>query len=192
VRAGSHLFVAPDNGLLTRVLEREPRIEAHVIQEESYLRPERSATFEGRDLFAPAAAWLARGIDPRELGPPAGELVRLPASFTDLSLGVPAEIPVLWVDRFGNVTLDLRAAVLREVLGVPPDSRTPCTLIAPGGTVVAFRRTFADQTGSAPFLLVNSAGYVEIAVKNGRADDALQLTPGAPTVLTVGGRGERS
>jgi S-adenosylmethionine hydrolase len=112
VRAGSHLFVAPDNGLLSRVLDREPLREAHVIEEERYLRSPRSATFEGRDLFAPAAAWLARGVEPGELGRAAGKIVRLPASGHALRPGVPAEIDVLHVDRFGNVALDLRADIL--------------------------------------------------------------------------------
>ena len=190
VRAGSHLFVAPDNGLLTRVLDREPLLEAHVIEEESYLRPDRSATFEGRDLFAPAAAWLARGVELRDLGPPAGEIVRLPAAETHLRRGVPAEVPVLHVDRFGNVALDLRVEALDELLGGPPDSGTPCRLITPGGEVTAFRRTFGDAPGSDPFLLLNSAGYLEIALKNGKANVVLDLAPGARPVLTIGRRGE--
>jgi S-adenosylmethionine hydrolase len=58
--------------------------------------------------------------------------------------------------------------------------------------VTALRRTFADEPGSDPFLLVNSAGYLEVAVRNGRADTVLNLAPGDRPVLTVGGRGDRA
>lgn len=185
VQAGSHYFVAPDNGLLTRVLLREPLAEARLLENESYLGPERSATFEGRDRFAPAAAWIARGTALDRLGPEVADPVRLPGVRPSLRAGKPTPVAVLAVDRFGNVTLDAHESDLRALLGTPPGPGCGLCLETPAGEVAEFRRTFAEGSGSAPFLLLNSAGYLEVAVWVGRADAALGLAVGSRPVLTL-------
>src|SRR5213592_46595 len=75
--AGDYKFVAPDNGVLTAVLEEHPPRRAVELSERRYARPTVSRTFEGRDRFAPAAAWLAKGIELTALGRPAGSIQRL-------------------------------------------------------------------------------------------------------------------
>ena len=185
VEAGSWYFVVPDNGLLTRVLAREPLREARVIEQQAYLRPSRSSTFEGRDVFAPAAAWIACGVELKRLGPPAGELVRLPGVRPEIRPGLAVEIPVLHVDRFGNVVLDVHLDQLVALLGEPPFTAACLRLQAPRGEVARFFRTFGDAVGAEPFLLINSAGYLEVAVQGGRADLVLGLAAGARSVLTV-------
>jgi len=187
VRAGSHVFVAPDNGLLTRVLLREPLEAVHLLENESFLRPDRSATFEGRDRFAPAAAWLARGIALDRLGPPADELVRLAGVRPQLSAGRPTAVPVLGVDRFGNVALDARVEDLTALLGREPSPEWALRLETSAGPVTEFRRTFGEGRGDGPFLLVNSAGYLEVALRGARADEALGLGPDSRPLLTPGG-----
>lgn len=186
VRAGSHCFVAPDNGLLTRVLLREPLVEAHLIEEPSFMGPVRSATFEGRDLFAPAAAWITRGTPLGRLGPPAGELARLDGVRPPLRAGQPTELAVLAVDRFGNVAVDAHTRDLEALLGQPPGPACALHLETPGGSVAEFHRTFADGRGAGPFLLINSAGYLEIALWGARADAALGLSLDSRPVLTPG------
>lgn len=185
VRAGDQFFVAPDNGLLTRVLRREPLHEAHLLTDAAFQRPERSATFDGRDLFAPAAAWVARGTELRRLGPPAAELVRLEGVRPEIRLGKATPVPVVWVDRFGNVTLDVHRETLRKLLGPEPWSGAPLRLVAGDREVRAFHRTFADAEHGAPFLLVNSSGYLEVALREARADHALGLEPGSNALLTI-------
>lgn len=186
VRAGAHYFVAPDNGLLTRVLLREPLHAAHLLEERSFLRPVRSATFEGRDRFAPAAAWIARGTDLERLGPPAGELERLGEVRPPLHPGRPTAVPVLAVDRFGNVALDAHEADLTALLGQAPRPGSALRLETPGGTVTEFRRTYEDGRTAGPFLLINSAGYLEAALWAARADEALGLGQGARPLLVAG------
>jgi S-adenosylmethionine hydrolase len=187
VRAGSWFFVAPDNGLLTRVLLREPLHEARIIEEEAFLRPVRSSTFEGRDLFAPAAASIAGGAELARIGPLASELVRLPEVRPAIGLGAPVEVPVLHVDRFGNVVLDVHVDSLTALVGEAPYRTSALRLRTPAGEIDRCLRTFADAVGDEPFLLVNSAGYLEVAVQRGRADLVTGLVPGARPVLTVGG-----
>lgn len=163
VRTERQLFVGPDNGIFGRVLEHVPMRDAYRIDTlpESANRP--SATFEGRDVFAPAAAWLARGRDPASFGPRVETIVRLtppPAS---------GGVRVLVVDRFGNVILDRRRG---ETGGTP-------RVVTPSGAVVdRIFRTYADAPDDAPFLLFNSADQLEIAVRRGRADRRLGLAAG--------------
>src|ERR1700716_1682275 len=75
--AGDYKFVAPDNGVLTAVLDEHPPKRVVELTERKYARPTVSRTFEGRDRFAPAAAWLAKGIDLAALGRPAGSIQRV-------------------------------------------------------------------------------------------------------------------
>jgi len=186
VRAGAHYFVAPDNGLLSRVLLCEPLAEAHLIEEAAYAGPARSATFEGRDRFAPAGAWIACGTGLDRLGPAAGQLARLPGVRPPLRRGEPTAVPVLAVDRFGNVAVDAHVSDLVPLLGGEPEAGCALRLDTPGGEVARFRRTFADARGEGPFLLVNSAGYLEVAVWGARADAVLGLGLGSRPVLTPG------
>src|SRR5579872_4645659 len=99
--AGDYAFVAPDNGVLTAVLDEHAPKRVVELTERRYARPSVSRTFEGRDRFAPAAAWLAKGIDVAALGRPAGAIHRLEipraAASADAITG-----EVLRVDRFGN------------------------------------------------------------------------------------------
>src|SRR6267143_568489 len=108
--AGDYKFVAPDNGVLSLVVEGHPPKRVVELSERRYARPTVSRTFEGRDRFAPAAAWLAKGIDLAALGRPASGLSRLeipqPEASAEAVVG-----QVLRIDRFGNLitNIDRRA-----------------------------------------------------------------------------------
>jgi hypothetical protein len=151
-RSGSW-YVGPDNGLFGLVVEEgaaDAAVELH--------RPATaSATFEGRDVFAPAAAALATGRPASELGrppptPPQGLPVRGPA--------------VLWVDAFGNLVTNLR----------PPAAPVRVN----GREVTRTARTFGDAPAGEPFAYTGSMGYVEIGIPEGRADRLLGARSGTP------------
>jgi len=169
LRSGRALYVGPDNGLFSRILEREG-LEAGFALEASHLSlPSVSPTFAGRDVFAPAAAWLARGIAPESFGPPVADPVRLFRTHGPV-------VPVILVDRFGNVVLDVRA----DELG----NRGVARAETPAGPVTRTVQTFAEAGEGEPVLLVNSAGYLEIAVREGRADERLGLARGSEVTLS--------
>ncbi len=104
--AGDYRFVAPDNGVLTAVFKDTPPRRVVELTERRYARPTVSRTFEGRDRFAPAAAWLAKGVEVRALGRPLTDYVLLaipdPEVGTDRIAGA-----VLRVDRFGNLITNI-------------------------------------------------------------------------------------
>jgi S-adenosyl-L-methionine hydrolase (adenosine-forming) len=154
-RLGGCWYVGPDNGLFGLVLARSAGAPERTIA----LRRPRGAspTFEGRDVFAPAAAALAAGRPPESLGEPLAE------PLAPLPIAGPA---VLWVDRFGNLVTNLEPPVAGLRVG--------------GHDVTAAARTFSDAPRGVPFLYVGSMGFVEVGVREGRADERLGARAGTP------------
>jgi hypothetical protein len=146
-QAGSYRFVAPDNGVLTLAFDEGAPDEIVELTESRYARNPVSRTFEGRDRFAPAAAWLAQGIALRDLGRPAGSWHRLhvPAPSIDRD-GIDGEI--VRIDRFGNLITNvgrhsveaIGAASLRVRIGSHEVSRVVSTYaeIEPGELCALF------------------------------------------------------
>jgi S-adenosylmethionine hydrolase len=161
LRADARWFVAPDNGLLAIVSRRSPHQEWWRV---TWQPPALSATFHGRDLFAPVAAMIARGQ------PVPGEVL---ARQPETGAQWPDDLPeIIYIDRFGNAMTGLRACTL------PPGTR----LEIAGKTVVR-ARTFADVAPGEAFWYENANGLVEIAVNRGRADASLGLACGAPVSI---------
>lgn len=153
--AGGHLYVAPDNGLLEVVLEEVGgEIRAFEITRAAGASP----TFEGRDVFAPAAGALAAGTEPSVLG------AEIDAAALARSAGSGPR--VVWIDRFGNLVLNLR-----------PPAR-PLRVGSADVTDVA--RTFAAAPPGRPFCYAGSMGRLEIGVARGRADETLGARIGTP------------
>lgn len=175
------LLVGPDNGLLVPAADALGGVvAAHELVEPRFQRPEVSMTFHGRDIFAPAAAHLAGGIEPAEFGPaiaPA-ELVRLPAPRTEAGDGwLTGEIVA--ADRFGNLVLAAGPDALRN-LGAPGD---PLRVRLHRSTVEArLGRTFTDVPAGEVVVYLGSSGQVAVAVNGGSAAEALGGSAGELTI----------
>ncbi len=158
VHADGRLFVGPDNGLFNVVARRARTLRWWEIT----WRPERlSASFHGRDLFAPVAARLARG------GAVPGAEVDAAAR---IRAGWPDDLArIVYIDRFGNAMTGLRA----KTLG-------PGTVIEAGGRPLSFARTFGAVAEGTAFWYENANGLAEIAVHRGRAAEVLGLGLGDP------------
>ncbi len=170
-------FVGPDNGVLSLALARCARVRVVSIENPAYVRPAVGRTFEGRDRFAPAAAWLATGVSLDALGPAADDWVRVrvPAVTRDRDMIVGE---VVRVDRFGNLITNLDAAVLAPggrviVEGIDVPAVEAYGAAAPGGLCA----------------LAGSSGHVEIAVSGGSA--AVRLGVGRGAVVRVPARDVR-
>ena len=176
--AGSYRFVAPDNGLLTMVFRDSRPARVVELSERRYARPEVSRTFEGRDRFAPAAAWLASGVDLGALGQELTSWHQLEIPEPAISEGRIAG-EVLRVDRFGNLVTNIdRRAFDRVVNGAAVDVKTPRESVT---QVVA---TYADADSGSICALFGSSGHLEIAVSGGSAAERLGLGRGAPVMVT--------
>ena len=177
------LLVGPDNGLLSLAWAEDGGVKRAVeISSPNVLRQPVSATFHGRDIFAPAAAHLAAGLPIEELGPPIDS-----DSLVALTIPEPVirdgriDCQVLSSDRFGNLRLSARANELEQA-GM--DSAASISVGSKGDAVSIQRaRTFGDVPEGKPALIVDSVGGLGIVVNGGSAAEKLGLTPGELVTL---------
>lgn len=172
-RERGHAFLAPDNGLLGPVLSEGADVRA--LDVERFSLPGRSRTFHGRDVFAPAAARLACGLDPAEAGEALEDFERL--VFPAPSIGPEGEVQgeVLLADRFGNLVTNVPAARL-------PGSPRDWTVVV-GSAEVPLFGAYSEADPGGLLALVDSFGYWEVAVRDGDAADELGVGPGAPVTF---------
>ena len=178
------VLVGPDNGLLIPGADAlGGATAAYALREPAFQLPEVSWTFHGRDVFAPVAAHLCRGVDPARLGPavPPDQLHRLPAPRVDVTGGT-LRADVLSVDTFGNVQLaataaDLTASGLGAAVTVGTGDATRRATVG---------HTFADAEPGGLVLLVDSAGQVSIAVNGGSAAAELRARDGDLVTVEAG------
>ncbi|WP_457629503.1 SAM hydrolase/SAM-dependent halogenase family protein [Oceanithermus sp.] len=167
VRAERLLYVLPDNGLISLAARRDPPQRVWRLEPERWAAGLVSATFHGRDVFAPAAAHLSAGRPPAALGPEvdAGGLAQLEV---DVAPGSEGEI--LTFDRFGNAITNLEPEALPEAVLV-------------SGHRLPVGRTFADVPPGEALAYRGSSGLLEIAVNRGSAREALGLVEGTAVRL---------
>jgi S-adenosylmethionine hydrolase len=174
IASGGHFFVGPDNGLLIPAAERLGEPKVHHIQNEKYFRPEVSRTFHGRDIFAPAAAYLAQGLPLPELGPPITEYIKL--SFGEgIRRGRILEGEIIYIDSFGNVITNIAGKLLHELA-------QPGTMLVVevSRKVVSARsaQTYGEAEPNELIVTVGSHGQVEIAAVRESAATRLRARPG--------------
>jgi hypothetical protein len=181
--SGDAVLVGPDNGLLVPAARTLGGVRAaYELAEPRYRLPTVSATFHGRDVFAPAAAHLACGVAPDALGPAVdpASLVALPAPVCQVD-GDRIRAEVLTVDHFGNVALAAGAA---ELARIGLRSRASATLRwSAGAQQVLVGTTFADVAEGDLILLIDSAGHLAVARRAGSAARHTGLQPGAVVEL---------
>ncbi len=170
--AGDYKFVAPDNGVLTVVLDEHPPRRVVELTERRYARPTVSRTFEGRDRFAPAAAWLAKGIELTAMGRPAGAIARLEVPHPRVA-DDEIEGQVLRVDRFGNLITNIDRKAFEKLSGTPLDIRAGARQVS---KVVS---TYADASVGEVCALFGSTDHLEIAANGASAADELGVGRGA-------------
>lgn len=188
--------VGPDNGLFSWILGPAAPVEA-VELDPSRLTPAAfSATFHGRDLFAPAAARLANAYGLADIGAPLADIVRLPPPRLE---AIPAGLhgEVLWIDGFGNAVTSLgRLRAAGDAYEYSPawQDQRPRTLRAsalrlelPSGARLPLARTYGEVPAGEPLAYVGSSGLVEIGVHAGRADQRFNLSPGQTVTLHIEG-----
>jgi len=180
VSAGNQYFVAPDNGVLSVIYEREPEglVVRNANAEHYYLQPV-SKTFHGRDIFAPVAAWLTKGWQTSGMGDEIEDYKRFALPRPKEADGVVKGV-ILRTDAFGNLVTNFRQEDLPE--GAVQDGAIK--LQAGTQAVSKFVETFAQGNGTEPFAYIGSSGFLEIGVNKGNAARTLSLNRGAAIVLT--------
>lgn len=174
VEGDGHLFVGPDNGLFTFLLETVPT-RSHEISHPEYLLSLESPTFQGRDRFAPAAAWLSKGVPSHRMGPECIHPLRLGVAPPVRKGPIEIEGSVIYIDRFGNLITNLTA----QEIGENPSVR----IRSLSGQVFDFKKAYAEGSSQIPAALINSSGQLEIFLFKGSAQGATGLKIGDPIVV---------
>ncbi len=165
---GGQFYVAPDNGLLTYLLQRKG-CRVYAVDETPLLKFEKSPTFAGRDQFAPIAALLANGAPPEALG----REIKDPILIEGLSTKAEGDRimgKVVYLDRFGNAVTNVTGAVLKGSIGA-----RRIALQIKGVRLAGLKRNYAEGEKGSGNLIVNSSDHLEIFVPGGSARDLLGL-----------------
>jgi S-adenosylmethionine hydrolase len=169
VAADDRYVVAPDNGLVTRVVRAAAAWRCVEVSDPAYMLPQPSSTFHGRDIFAPAAAHLACGLPLERLGPPV-EKPRLLSIDPPARRGAAIDGRVVHVDRFGNLITDIPGAWVDA----------SWRFEAGGRDLGRLRRTYSDVGPGEAAVVIGSAGTVEIAAREASAAKQFGVARGDP------------
>jgi S-adenosyl-L-methionine hydrolase (adenosine-forming) len=174
---GEHHFLAPDNGLLSRLAVRMPPSRVIQLTNREYWLPEVSNTFHGRDILAPVAGRLAAGLDPELLGPPMEQLALL-------EWPVPRELPsridgcVIEIDAFGNLITNITV----DMIGGRPTDRRACIVCNIYETWGIYR-TYGDQPSGTFVAVIGSNHRLELAIVGDNAARRFGIMQGTPVTI---------
>ncbi len=176
-----HVFVAPDNGVLSLVFEQAGVNRVHAIEAEHYYHQPVSPTFHGRDIFGPVAAQLARGIEVDKFGPLIEDYVRLNLPPARKIADRSAEGIVLHIDKFGNVITSLTPQDLETTLGV----KEPAGFTINDKSVRRVCTHYAEGGEEEVFALLGSSGRFELAALKKPAASLLDARRGQKVQVDV-------
>jgi len=178
MEAAGQYFIAPDNGVLSMVYSREKH-KIRLIDNDRYFRKPVSRTFHGRDIFAPAGAYLCAGVTPGRLGKPIEDYLR-PSFEKPMRSGKHAwNGRILKIDRFGNIITNFHADDFPDL-----EKRPFSMTIGPCETSV-LARSYAESSPGELFVIVGSSGYLEVSVNQQSAAKKIGCGPGAAAELKL-------
>jgi S-adenosylmethionine hydrolase len=171
-----HVFIAPDNGVLSLVYEREERVLVRHITAEHYFLQPTSRTFHGRDVFAAVAGWLSKGVEAAKFGDEIADYVRFASPKVKRLNDRTMKGVVLKVDKFGNLITNIRPEDLPQLAQeLPPDFK----ILVGRGEVKRVRNAYAEGAAGELFGVWGSMGYLEIVANRAFAAQLLQATKGS-------------
>lgn len=179
----SYYFVGPDNGIFSLVYQEAERIRVHHITSNHYFLPNPGPTFHGRDIFAPVAGWLAKGIPSGNFGEELTEYTKLNIPAPKIS-GNVIDGHVVHIDRFGNIITNITYKDIRTFLPEGADLGTPTIGIA-GKEVKGLKKFYAEASPGEPGAIINSSGALEIFMFKQNARTALSVKRGEVVRLTI-------
>lgn len=174
VQTADYTFIGPDNGVLSFALARETILSVRAIRNPTLFRMPVSQTFQGRDIFAPVAAFLSRNGSLGKVGPRVKNFIRLAWPSPRL-LHRALRGEVVCVDRFGNAITNISAARVR--------SMRSAVLFVRNKRVCRLAEFYQAVPPGKPLALIGSSGLLEVAINGGSAADALGLKVGTPVTL---------
>ena len=180
VKTKNYLFVGPDNGVIALAALKDGVEEIRVIENRELMLSEVTPTFHGRDVFAPVAAHLAKGLPLEKVGRKAEEFIVPEYARPRVRNGL-IECEVIYVDDFGNAALNVDRELL-EKLGINYGDEAD-VLIASRKLHLKLLPSYGYVDEGEPLLVINSEGFLEISVNRGSAASILGIKPGTKVVM---------
>ena len=182
-RTGAYKFVAPDNGVLSLIYEREENVEVRHITADHYFLNPVSNTFQGRDIFAPVVGWLSKWVEVDKFG----DLV---TDYTKFTSPKPKRVSdnlikgvVLKVDKFGNIITNLTPEDVPQLFSENPP---PFKIIINQQEITRLNLAYSMGKPSEIFAIVGSSGYIEICTNRGSAAKTLDVNRGVEVGVMLG------
>jgi S-adenosylmethionine hydrolase len=181
-----HFFVAPDNGVLSLVYDREERISVRHVTAEHYFLQANSNTFHARDIFSPIAAYIAKGVDPTRFGEEITDYVRFAAPRPKPTDEHTLRGVVLKADRFGNLITNITPKDVPMLFeATPPPFKI---IVGSKGQVTRICSNYAEGSPGEAFAIIGSMGFLEIAANRGSASQLLAAGKGSEVNVVMEGR----
>lgn len=171
-------FLAPDNGVLTTVIREAKKPKIYAVTNRRYALGKISHTFHGRDIFAPAAGYLSKGLAPHRLGPPVSSFKRLPLP-VPLANRSSLKGQVIGIDRFGNALTNLPEIQVERLR-----RKGSLQIRLKGRTLRDVRSSYSAVGRGSPLAIIGSRGLLEIALNGGSAAQILRLKRGDSVEVT--------
>lgn len=179
-----HNFVAPDNGVLSLMYAKEERLHVRHVSSDHYFQQPISNTFHGRDIFAPVAAYLAKGVDHEKFGPEIADYVRFNAPKPKPVDAKTVRGVVLKVDRFGNLITNFTA---KDVPALFEGKADGFKINVGKREITALHTNYAQGGPGEVFAILGSMGYLEISSNRGAANQLTSAAKGSEVSITLGG-----
>jgi S-adenosylmethionine hydrolase len=183
VSTDNHYFIGPDNGIFSRIFPLAERLSVIHIKAGHYFLMQQSYTFHGRDIFAPVAAWLSRGINILNFGDPVTDYVKIQMPVPSMPSKNVIEGQVIYIDHFGNVITNIHSRTIDKLAGTKE-----------GGTIkvlvkneeAPLKNFYSHAEDNSLYSLINSFGYVELFVNKGNAssDFGIRVNEKVSVILT--------
>jgi len=167
IKAGGYFFVGPDNGLFSLIIDNYYKFEVRSLENTRYFLKEVSATFHGRDIFAPVGAHLSRSVAFEKLGPKMKTIVRLSTIAAARADGKRILGTVAYIDRFGNA-----------ITTIPSSLASQASRIRVKGHTLPLCGRYSDVKEGKPVAVIGSCGFVELSVNRGSAAKSMKLAIG--------------
>ncbi len=182
-RTIEYKFVAPDNGVLSLVYDREENVEVRHITSEHYFLNPVSQTFHGRDIFAPVVAWLSKGVEVDKFGEPITDFAKFAAPKPkrvgdNLVKGIAQKI-----DKFGNIITNITPQDVPQLFTENPP---PFKIVVNQNEITRLVTAYSEGKPSEMVVILGSAGFLEIATNRGSASKALNASRGVEVGVVLG------
>ena len=183
VRTMAYKFVAPDNGVLSLIYEREERAEVRHITADHYFLNPVSNTFQGRDVFAPVVGWLSKGVEVDKFGEPITEYTKFAAPKPKRVGDSLIKGVALRIDKFGNIITNLTPEDVPQLFAENPP---PFKIMINEQEITRLNLAYSMGKPSEVFAIVGSSGYIEICTNRGSAAKILNVNRGVEVGVVLG------